>query len=145
MPIATYDQYCEMLNKARQRRVSKGQLQKKISGDLEWICLKALEKDRTRRYGSAQALAVDIRRHQKNDSVSAGPPSARYRIGKFIQRHRMGVTAAGFVVITILLGIGATTWALIRTIEAEDLASQEASTAQSVSDFPADYIMYRIK
>ena len=56
--------------------------------------MKALEKDRTRRYQTANALALDVRRHLNHEPVSAGPPSAAYRTRKFVRRHRVGVAAA---------------------------------------------------
>ena len=62
-----------------------------LRGDLDWIVLKAIEKDRTRRYSSVQELAADLERHARNEPVLAGPPSLSYRAGQFVRRHRLAV------------------------------------------------------
>src|SRR6185436_16898308 len=66
----------------------------KIENDLDWIVMKCLEKDRARRYETANGLAHDIERHLKNEPVLAGPPGAAYLVGKFVRRHKAGVVAA---------------------------------------------------
>ena len=80
---------------ARIRGAEPSRLRSLLRGDLDWITMKALEKDRTRRYGSASDFAADISRHLANQPVLAGPPSAVYRSRKFVQRHRFGVAAGG--------------------------------------------------
>jgi formylglycine-generating enzyme required for sulfatase activity len=75
-----------------------------LAGDLDWICLKALEKDPARRYSSASALADDVRRHLAHEPVLAGRPGALYRMGKFVRRNRVGVAAAVVVVGMALAG-----------------------------------------
>ena len=65
-----------------------------LRGDLDWILLKALEKDRARRYETANAMAMDIRRYLDNEPVLASPPSAAYMARKFVRRHRGGVAVA---------------------------------------------------
>ena len=82
---------------AERRRTQPARLASLLRGDLDWITMKALEKDRTRRYATANALALDIRRHLVNEPVLAGPPGAAYRTGKFVRRHRIGVAAAAAV------------------------------------------------
>ncbi|NIQ89492.1 MAG: protein kinase, partial [Pseudomonas stutzeri] len=79
---------------ARCRRTDVGALRKSLTGDLDWITMKALEKDRTRRYETPSAMAQDISRHLRNEPVLAGPPSAGYRLSKFVRRHRAVVGAA---------------------------------------------------
>jgi serine/threonine protein kinase len=74
---------------AKNRRVELRTLARAVSGDLDWITMKALEKDRTRRYGSPFELAADIGRYWRNEPVLAGPPSASYRVQKFVRRHRV--------------------------------------------------------
>ena len=110
-------------------------LTSQLKGDLDWIVMKALEKDRTRRYGSPNELAADIRRHIEHQPVLAGPPSTLYRMRKFVRRHRIGVTAASALV--VLLAAFAVDRALQaeRIAEQRDRASQEAATAQTVSTF----------
>ena len=79
---------------AKRRGTDARSLRRAISGDLDWITLKAMEKDRTRRYDTATGLAMDVRRHLDSEPVLARPPSAVYRTRTFVRRHRVGVTAA---------------------------------------------------
>jgi eukaryotic-like serine/threonine-protein kinase len=76
---------------ARDRACEPPVLRKRLRGDLDWITMKALEKDRARRYDTANALAMDIRRHLRDEPVLAGPPSKAYLARKFVRRHRTGV------------------------------------------------------
>ena len=100
-------------------------LLRQLGGELEWITLKALEKQPSRRYASAAELAADIERHRKDDPVLAGPPSTLYRLGKLASRHRMVVAALSVVAVTILVGAIVTTLSLGRAVRAERLARQE--------------------
>ncbi len=77
-----------------------------LHDELDWIVLKAMEKDRSRRYESASALALDIQRYIRNEPVEARPPSFVYRARKFTGRHRLGVTAAAIVLLALGFGIG---------------------------------------
>ncbi len=113
---------------ARRRRTDRASLVRELRGDLDWIVMKALEKDRTRRYGSPAELAADIERHLADEPVLASPPSAAYRVGKFVRRHRTGVIAATLVAAALVLGIVGTTVAMIR-------AQREARAAQQVVAF----------
>ena len=81
--------------------VSPAKLAKALRGDLDWITMKALEKDRTRRYQTANALAMDLRRHLRNEPITAGAPSWLYRARKFGRRYRAGVTVAATLVAVI--------------------------------------------
>ncbi len=82
------------------RQTTPKQLVSQLKGDLDWITMKALEKDRSRRYGAPSELAADISRYLTNEPIIARPASAGYRIGKYVQRHRLGVgVAAGMVVL----------------------------------------------
>ncbi|MFN0125778.1 MAG: protein kinase domain-containing protein [Verrucomicrobiales bacterium] len=92
---------------AKQRGEETGGLTRLLRGDLDWIVMKALEKDRTRRYETANGLATDIQRHLNNEPVLAGPPSAAYRIRKFIRRNRVIVTAGALVVLFLVAGLTA--------------------------------------
>jgi len=92
---------------AEHRKVAPDVLRKLIRGDLDWIVMKALEKERTRRYETANELAADIERHLGDEPVSAGPPSAGYRLHKFVLRNRVAVIT--FSLVTAALAIGATT------------------------------------
>lgn len=81
-----------------------------VRGDLDWIVLKALEKERERRYPSAESLALDLQRHLRNEPVSAGPPDALYRFRKLVRRNRLAFAAGSLVCLSLLTGMGATFW-----------------------------------
>ena len=114
---------------AKHRRSDSKSLVRSIRRELDWIVMKALEKDRTRRYASASEFAADLQRYLKNEPVMAGPPSASYRFKKFVVRHKFGATAAALVVLALALGVAGTTVALFRAVRAEKLAVTEAEKA----------------
>jgi WD40 repeat protein/serine/threonine protein kinase len=95
---------------ARHRSTDPGQLKRDLSGDLDWIVMKAIDKDRQIRYGSAFEFGADIERFLKSEPVLAGPPGAVYRMRKFAVRHKRPVAAAAAVVLALVAGIIATTW-----------------------------------
>ena len=106
------------------KKTDTGAIARQVRGDLDWITMRALEKDRTRRYTTVAAMAEDIRRHLRNEPVTAGPPSAVYRARKFVRRHRAGVvatTVTGFIVVSA---------AVVSTAAAID-ASRTRSFAQA--------------
>jgi WD40 repeat protein/serine/threonine protein kinase len=81
-----------------------------MRGDLDWIAMKCLEKDRTRRYETANGLAADIERHLSNEPVTAGPPSNLYRFQKMVRRNKVTFAAAGTVVAALVIGLGISLW-----------------------------------
>jgi len=85
-------------------------LRRRLSGDLDDVALKALEKDPARRYGSVERLALDIRRHQEGLPVLARGHSTAYRLERFVRRHRAAVAAATVIALALLVGIAGTTW-----------------------------------
>jgi non-specific serine/threonine protein kinase/serine/threonine-protein kinase len=119
---------------ARRRRTDPASLRRELSGELDWITMKALEKDRTRRYGSPAELAADIERHLRHEPVLAGPPGAAYRLRKFVRRHRIGVAAGGTVALALILGLVLATVGLVRARRAERVARHEAAKANRVSE-----------
>ena len=121
--------------RTRLERIDAARLTSQLKGDLDWITMKSLEKDRTRRYGSASDLAADLRRHLDDQPVLASPPSTVYRVQKFVRRNRLAVTASATLV--VLLMAFATTMAVQarRIAQARDRASREAAVATQVSDF----------
>jgi len=120
---------------AAQRATQPVKLADLLRGDLDWITMKALEKDRARRYPTANALALDVRRHLRDEAVSAGSPGTGYRVQKFVRRHRFGVSAAT-TLLTLLVAFGATMAGQAQRISRErDRANREAATARQVSDF----------
>jgi len=120
---------------AEERGLETPALRRRLKGDLDWIVLKAIAKERTQRYGSPAELAADIGRHLRHEPVVAGPPSALYRLGKFVRRHR------GLVAAAALLGIVAAKYTVDlrteqqRTLIALEEAEQARSEAQQISDF----------
>lgn len=97
-----------------QRKTEPAQLTRQLRGELDWIVMKALEKDRNRRYESANAFARDIERYLHDYPVEACPPSARYRLGKFFRRNKRAVVSGALVVMALLAGMVGTTWGLVR-------------------------------
>jgi tetratricopeptide (TPR) repeat protein len=85
-----------------------------IRSDLDWIVMKALEKERSRRYETASGLARDIERYLRDEPVEASPPSARYRLQKFVRRNKGPVVATSLIVLSLIAGLIGTTWGLIR-------------------------------
>lgn len=115
-------------------------LSRDLRGDLDWIVMKCLGKDRARRYESAAALAADIERHLRHEPVVAGPPSAAYRVRKFVRRNRNAVLAASLVALAVVAGlIGTTTFAL-REARERRIALQRAEETRQVADFQASML-----
>jgi serine/threonine protein kinase len=90
---------------AQKRRTDLQTLKRKLRNDLDWIALKALEKDRTRRYSTVDALAIDIRNYLSNQPVSAAPPGTVYQTRKFIRRHRQTLVVLGILVLILVVGL----------------------------------------
>src|SRR5690348_4757085 len=99
-------------------------LQRQLRGDLDWIVVKAMEKDRTRRYETANGLAVDIRHYLGDEPVSAGPPGVMYRVGKFARRNRGLVAATSAIVLALLLGLAAATIGFVNAMSANGRLSK---------------------
>ena len=101
-----------------------------LKGDLDWIVMKAMEKDRQRRYATVQGLGADVQRHLRHEPVNASPPGRRYRLQKFIRRNKVALTAGSFVVLALTAGFGTSTWRYLREKEARreaDLARANES------------------
>lgn len=114
------------------RNTQLDRLKRKLSGDLDTICLKALRKEPDRRYQSAEQLAEDIKRHLKGLPVIARNDTLTYRAGKFVQRHRAGVAISAGVVVLVTTLVGFYT---IRLSNERDRAQLEAETASEVAEF----------
>ena len=102
-------------------------LRRQLRGELDWITLRAMEKDRRRRYASASELAADIERHLADEPVAASPPSATYRLKKAVRRNRVAVAAAAAVAVALLLGLVTSTALFVRARRAEATARLEAT------------------
>jgi hypothetical protein len=90
---------------AANRHVEPKQLSMLVHGELDWIVMKALEKDRTRRYETANGLAADIRRYLNDEPVEACPPSSVYMLGKFARRNKAWLTTVAAVLLTLFAGL----------------------------------------
>ncbi len=101
-----------------------------VRGELDWIVMKCLEKDRTRRYESASGLARDIQRYLADEPVEACPPSAGYRLRKMARKHRTPLRVAGLFLVLLILAAITSTWQAIRATLAEKRASQQRDVAQ---------------
>ncbi len=117
------------------RQTEPRQLASLLKGDLDWITMKALEKDRARRYDSPTSLAADITRYLTDEPVLASPPSVSYRTAKFVKRHRVGVLAASVVFLMLIALAVSMTVQAYRIARERDRANREAEEAKSVSDF----------
>jgi hypothetical protein len=115
---------------AQQRRaIDPRKLSQTLKGDLDWIVMKCLEKDRTRRYETANGLAADIKRHLSDEPVTAGAPSTGYRLRKFVKRNRPQVIAAGIVAAVLVLGVISTTMGMVWALKEKTLADAERTKA----------------
>lgn len=112
----------------------------RLRGELEWILLAALEKDRERRYATVNEFAADIRRHLAFEPISAGPPSTTYRMRKFVRRHRIPVLAAAVVLAAVLVGGTAAVIGMVEARAAGDLAERRWRRAEAVHTAFTDMI-----
>jgi serine/threonine protein kinase len=106
------------------RQIEPKKLMALLRGELDWVVMKCLEKQRDRRYETASGLARDVQRYLADEPVEARPPSASYRLGKFLKRHRGPVLAAGVVLLALVLGMAGTLWGLLRAEERRRDAEQ---------------------
>jgi serine/threonine protein kinase/Tfp pilus assembly protein PilF len=131
------------------RRTEPAKLGKVLRGELDWIVMKALEKDRTRRYQTASGLAQDIQHYLEDEPVEACPPSAGYRLHKLTRKYKKPLAAAIAFAVLLLASVVVSTWQAVRTtfaekaarkaeaiaLAAEKKALEEAAVAQAVNDF----------
>jgi serine/threonine protein kinase/tetratricopeptide (TPR) repeat protein len=118
---------------ARCRKVEPGALGRLVRGDLDWITMKALEKDRQRRYETVNGLARDIERHLSNEPVVARPPSQLYRFQKFVRRNKLEFAAAVGISVVLLVGIVVSAWEALRARRAEGEQSRSRQQAQTAA------------
>ena len=122
---------------AQKCRVEARSLVRRLRGDLDWVTMKAMEKDRTRRYATASEFAADLARHLHDEPVLAGPPSAVYRVRKYVRRHRMGVTVGA--ALTVGLPALLLVWGL-REVNLRERAENEADKAKEMNVFLQDIL-----
>ena len=127
-PSARLRKSAELTKAAELRKSDAGRLPKLLDHELDWIAMKALEKDRARRYETVNGLARDLERYLAGEPVEAAPPSTVYRLRKLVQKHRLGLSAAAAFTALLASGAVVSTWMAVRATRAE----QEAHT---VNDF----------
>ena len=131
-------QRTELALTAGQRCTEPPKLISQIKGDLDWIVMKALEKDRNRRYDTANGLALDIQRYIESEPVLARPPSRRYRFKKLVARNKIVFAASGVVALALLFGLGFSTWMFLLEREARfherDAREREAQLRTAAED-----------
>lgn len=115
---------------ATRRRLDLKRLCQVLRGDLDWIVMMALEKDRTRRYETANGLAMDIQRYLGNETVIAGPPSATRRLRKFVRRNRAATIAVSLIAISFVLGVIGTSVGLLFALKENERANRESERAK---------------
>jgi serine/threonine protein kinase len=120
---------------AEKRRTDVASLHKQLKGDLEWITMKAMDKDRARRYSTASDLANDLSRHLRSEPIVARPPSNIYNIERFVKRHKMGVAAAVVVVFALVIGVAGLTIGLEEAVKAKNEALQQAAKVEAINEF----------
>lgn len=120
----------ELTETAARRHIETSKLQLLLKGDLDWIVMKALEKDRRRRYETANGLAMDVGRFLNNEPIVARPPSRRYRLQKLVQRNRIVFSAAGIVTLVVLAWLGTSTWLFFKEKQLRNIAVAAGQQAE---------------
>jgi serine/threonine protein kinase/formylglycine-generating enzyme required for sulfatase activity len=123
---------------AAQQQVDVRRLGVLLRGDLDWIVMKCLEKERRRRYETASELAADVRRHLDDEPVTASPPSARYRLAKLVRRHRTGVIAAAIAAAALALGGAA---AIVGALQVRDAEATARALRPQADEFRARLLL----
>jgi serine/threonine protein kinase len=116
-------------------------LVRELRNELEWIPLKAMRKDREQRYRSAAEMADDIRNYLGGQPLIAGPESARYKLRKFLKRHKLGVAAFAAMLLLLIAGIIATSWQAVRAKRAEARALAERDNSQATLEFLTERVL----
>ena len=130
---------------ARRRRSNVGALTRQLQGELEWITMRALEKDRTRRYASASEFSADIRRHMDDEPVSAVPLTTGYRVRKLARKHRGAVVTGALVLLTLIIGLVVSSYLYVqaqkqrRAAEWEGYRSKLAAARAEIVAFRSDH------
>jgi non-specific serine/threonine protein kinase/serine/threonine-protein kinase len=149
-PSTRLRQSTTVVDTASKRQSDSSRLPKLLHGELDWITMKALEKDRTRRYETVNGLARDLQRYLQGEPVEAGPPSTRYRMSKLVKKHRVLLATASAFVILLLVGVVVSSWLAVRANRAEqearavneflqnDLLAQASAYAQARPDTKVD-------
>ena len=124
----------ELTRMAKRQSADTSKLLHQLKGDLDWIVMKCLEKDRTRRYETANGLAFDLRRHLNNEPVLARPPSTTYKLQKAIRRNKLAFAAAMAVAGALVVGTTVSSWQAIEARRARNAEEEQRLAAQSERD-----------
>jgi eukaryotic-like serine/threonine-protein kinase len=116
-----------------QRHMEPGKLTKLVRGELDWIVMKTLEKDRNRRYETANGLAADVQRYLSDEPVQACPPTAGYRFKKMMRRHKGPVLAAALVLVALVVGVIGLGWGLVQADRGRRLAEHREQEAHAAA------------
>ena len=125
---------------AKHRKTEPPKLVHLVRGDLDWIVMKSLEKDRKRRYETANGLAADIQRHLKNEPVVACPPGNLYKFEKLVRRNKLVFVAASAVFAALVVGLGVATGMFFKEQQARRQAQAEVAKSQQVAQFLRDML-----
>ena len=125
---------------AKQRRAAPPKLILLVKGDLDWIVMKSLDKDRTRRYEMASSFGADVEHFLKNEPVMARSPSTAYRFQKLVRRNKLTFVLASAVTASLVAGLVASTWMFFREKEARRMADREAKRSEQVATFLEDML-----
>jgi len=131
----------ELTATAKRRSADTAKLRRQLEGDLDWIVMRCLEKDRTRRYETANGLAFDLKRHLNNEPVLARPPSAAYKLQKAFRRNKLAFRAATAVALALVAGIGVSTWQAIEAQYAQQ-AEKQARLRADAQKVEASRLLY---
>jgi serine/threonine protein kinase/tetratricopeptide (TPR) repeat protein len=126
---------------AARRRTDPPSLRRQLRGDLDWIVMKALDKERERRYEGAFELSADLRRHLNHEPVLAGPPGAGYRLRRFVRRNRTLVAGLSGIVLALLAGVVVSTWFALGQARARAEAERRALESDAVLQFLEDDVL----
>ena len=131
---------------AQHRQAEPAKLTSFIRGDLDWIVMKCLEKDRRRRYETANGLAMDIQRHLANEPVVAGPPGSFYRLQKLVRRNKLAVAAVCAVAAALNFGLGLSTWLWLaeRKAHAQAVLAEQKSLAKEKEARASEALMSEV-
>ncbi|MCA9233731.1 MAG: hypothetical protein KDA57_24045, partial [Planctomycetales bacterium] len=129
---------------ATNRHIEPKRLSALVRGELDWIVMKALEKDRARRYATATALAADVEHYLNDEPVDACPPSSVYLIGKFTRRNRGWLSTAAVVLLTVLVGLTVSTVLIARERDAAEVSARREAVAAHQAEQRLDDARYNL-
>jgi eukaryotic-like serine/threonine-protein kinase len=120
---------------AKHRQAEAPRLIHLVRGDLDWIVMKCLEKDRARRYETSNGLAADIERYLSSEPIAARPPSGFYRLQKMVRRNKAAFTAAAAIAVMLIVGVVVSTWQAVRATSEKRRADEQAAIATSITRY----------